>query len=159
MSEAHRAEAPEADTARVQPRQGASQPPPRQQQPTVLDLQPQPEKRDFEKELAKPLDELPQFEEVHVFKLARPIVKPNGQQVTEIRCRAPTGHDMFEVGGMPTRTFWTSNGMQIEMEPARFKLWLSRIADNDVATIYKAPARDIRAMYEWLNGELNPAGN
>lgn len=172
MSEANRAEAPEADHARVQPRQATSQPPPRPGQqpglqvtapggvPNVLDLQPQaPRPPDPEKELAKPLDELPVFEEVHVFKLAKPIQKPNGQIVTEIKCRAPTGSDMFEVGGMPTRTFWTQGGMQIEMEPERFRKWLSRIADHDVPTIYRAPARDVRAIYEWLNGELNPAGN
>jgi hypothetical protein len=144
----------------VQPRQAASQAPARPQQPPQLvDLQPQPQRVDPEKELAKPLEALPVFEDVHTFKLSRPITKPNGQVVTEIRCRAPSGLDLFECGGMPTKTFWTNSGMQLEMDPERFRKWLGRIADHDIVTCYNAPARDLRAMYEWLNGELNPAGN
>jgi hypothetical protein len=158
MNDTVRAEMPEGDTARVQPRQAASQPPPRPQ-PTLLEMQPQPQRIDPEKELAKPLDEMPKFEEVHTFTLARPVTKPNGQVVTEIKCRAPTGLDMFEVGGMPTKTYWTNQGMVIEMDRDRFKAWLGRIADHDALTVYNAPARDVRAIYEWLNGELNPAGN
>jgi hypothetical protein len=112
-----------------------------------------------DKDIAAPLEAVPDLSTDKVFKLSVPVKLPNGQLVKEISCRLPTGMDLFEIGGLPTRTVWTQTGMSVEMDGERLKQWLSRIANWDTVTIYKAPARDVRAMYEWLVGELNPAGN
>jgi len=112
-----------------------------------------------DKEIAAPLEELPNLAREKVFKLSHPIKKPDGQLITEITCRVPSGLDLFEIGGLPTRTVWAQTGMSVEMDSDRLKRWLSRIANWDTPTLYHADARDIRSMYEWLVGELNPAGN
>jgi len=136
------------DTSRVMQRSAKAGPP-------IPDGAP---KLATDEQIAAPLPELPKLES-KVFKLSVPIKKPDGGLITEIVCRLPTGMDLFEIGGLPSRTIWTNQGMTVEMDSPRLKAWLGRLADWDPPTLYRAPARDLRAMYEWLIGELNPAGN
>ena len=60
---------------------------------------------------------------------------------------------------MPTKTQWTQGGMSVDMDVDRFRKWLQRLASVDMLTINRIPARDLRAIFEWLNTELNQAGN
>ena len=172
--------APLPDTSRVPRREGQSHGPPpvtasptrenqalkyavaaQKQKAEEAQAVPPPEQRvDPEVELAKPLDALPKWEPEHTFKLTNPVQRANGTVVTEVKLRAPNGLDMFEVGGLSTKTQWNPQGMTVEMDPERTKKWLSRLAvDVDMPTLYRAPARDIRAMFEWLTTELQQAGN
>jgi hypothetical protein len=121
---------------------------------------PEPERPpDPEVTLAAPLDALPKWEAERVFKLATPVQATGGGNITEIKLRAPAGLDVFEVGGMPTKTQWTAGGMSVDMDVDRFRKWIMRLASVDMHTINRIPARDLRAMFEWLNTELNQAGN
>lgn len=106
-----------------------------------------------------PLEQLPKFESEHVFKLDYPISRLNGQQIDEVRLRIPTALDMFEVGGMPSKTQWTQGGMSMEMDVARLQDYVVRLSGLEKPTVYKLPARTVRSMFEWLNTELNSAGN
>ena len=111
--------------------------------------------------MAKPLAALPKWEAEHTFVLSHPVVRLNGGgEITEVRLRGPNGLDMFEVGGLPTKTKWGPSGMTVEMDPERTKKWIGRLAIGvDAQTVFRAPARDIRAMFEWLTTELQQAGN
>lgn len=169
------ARAPEPDTSRVPRRSGESQPPqsasPRVSEATQRALDavaargglqpPAPEPPpDPEVEMAKPLDAMPKWEAEHTFTLSHPVQRPDGSQVHEVRLRGPNGLDMFEVGGLPTKTKWEPSGMTVEMDPERLKKWIGKLAIGvDAPTVFRAPARDIRAMFEWLNTELQQAGN
>jgi hypothetical protein len=121
---------------------------------------PEPERPpDPEATLAAPLDALPKWEAERLFILSAPVQSNNGSTVTQIKMRAPQGLDVFEVGGMPTKTNWTSTGMSVEMDIDRFRKWLTRLSNVDLGTLNRVPARDIRSIFEWLNTELNQAGN
>ena len=163
--------APEPDTSRVPRRDGQSQAPVavdrNQAMQRAMDAQaakpppppPEPERPpDPAVELIKPLEEMPKWESEHVFKLAHPVRTTRGM-ITEITMRAPNGGDVFEIGGLPTRTQWMPSGMTVEMDTERFKRWALRLTNLDANTINACAARDVRAMYEWLNAELNQAGN
>lgn len=176
MSEAFN-RAPEPDTSRAPRRDGQSQAP--QVAPHVarvvnenpalaraIEAQqskpaPEPERPpDPAAELIKPLTEMPKWESEKLFRLSAPVRSSNGATVTEVRMRAPVGADIFEVGGLPTKTQWTPGGMNVDMDIDRMKRWFSRLAiDADMTVLNRAPARDVRGIYEWLIGELNQAGN
>jgi hypothetical protein len=179
MSEAF-SRGPEPDTSRVPRREGQSQAP--QVAPHVQRVindnpalqraiqaqeakgpppPPEPERPpDPAVELIRPLEEMPKWEAERIFKLARAVPRPGYGDIREVRMRTPNGLDVFEIGGLPTRTQWTQTGMTIEMDADRFKRWVQRLAVGvDIATLYTIPARDMRAIYEWLNNELNQAGN
>lgn len=178
MSEAF-SRAPEPDTSRVPRREGQSQAPVVEGRPAhVQDVvnrnqalqraieregskpPPEPERPpDPEATLAAPLDALPKWESERVFTLATSVQSSNGSMVTQIKMRAPQGLDVFEVGGMPTKTNWTQSGMSVDMDTERFKKWLTRLSNVDMNTINRIPARDLRSIFEWLNTELNQAGN
>jgi len=111
------------------------------------------------KDIAAPLAAIPEIDGKKIFKLSAPIKIPDGRMVSEVALKFPTGMDLFEIGGLPAQTIWVQGGMKVEMDAERFKKWLSRLSDWDIVTLYHAPARDLRTMYEWLVGELNPAGN
>lgn len=123
---------------------------------------PEPERPpDPEVELARPLDELPKWEPEHTFQLSTTVKRADGSGVIDaVRMRAPSGLDVLEVGGMPTKTRWDDAGMTVEMDPVRFKSWLQRLSvDVDMMTLQRIPGRDMRSIYEWLINELNQSGN
>lgn len=123
---------------------------------------PEPERPpDPEVELAKPLDELPKWEPERTFTLATSVRRSDGKGViTYVRMRAPSGLDVLDVGGLPTRTRWDQAGMTVDMDAVRFKAWLQRLSiDVDMMTLERIPGRDMRAIYEWLINELNQSGN
>lgn len=105
------------------------------------------------------LDATPKWEVEKVFKLIAPVRKTGGTQLTEITLRAPTFHDVCEVGGLPSQTIWADRGMIVEMNVTRFLAWLVRLSDLDTPTVYKIPGPDQRKMYEWLNSQLASSGN
>jgi len=174
MSEAYQ-RAPEPDTSRVPRRDGQSMAPhvaaAVERNPALARAieaqsnkpQAEPEIQrppDPAVELIKPLTEMPEWEPEHTFRLSRPINQPGHGTIREVKMRAPSGLDVFEIGGLPTRTQWTPGGMTVEMDTERFKRWVQRLTVSvDLQTLYTIPARDMRAIYEWLNGELNQAGN
>lgn len=170
--------APEPDTSRVTLRRSRSGPPAVEDraQRAIMDNPslaraveaqqnrppPEPERPpDPEVELAKPLDKLPEWEPEHTFNLAAPVRLSDGSgTINSVRMRAPSGLDVLEVGGMPTKTRWDQQGMTVEMDTDRFKKWVARLAIGvDMHTLNRIPGRDMRAIYEWLNNELNQSGN
>ena len=107
----------------------------------------------------EPLKVMPKLETERVFPLDYPISRLNGQQITEVKLRIPTFLDMCEVGGMPSRTQWVQGGMSMEMDVQRLQEYVVRLSGLERPTVYKLPARTGRAMFEWLQAELNSAGN
>lgn len=106
-----------------------------------------------------PLKAKPKWEPEKVFQLVHPVTL-DGQQIGEITLRSPNGLDLFEVGGLATKTVWLDGGgMQLTMDTGNLRRWLERLSGKSMPVFYQISAKDMRSMYEWLNGELSSAGN
>ena len=96
----------------------------------------------------EPLKAMPRLESEKVFTLDYPIQRLNGQQIEEVRLRIPTALDMFEVGGMPSRTQWMQGGMSMEMDVQRLQEYIVRLSGLERPTVIQAPrahrTRDVR---------------
>ena len=78
-----------------------------------------------------PLEEMPKFETERTFKLGYQISRMNGQQIDAVTLRVPTALDLFEVGGMPSKTQWQQGGMSMEMDVQRLQDYIVRLSGLD----------------------------
>jgi hypothetical protein len=100
---------------------------------------------------------IPSFESERIFALARPIewvAAGKIENITELRLRAPIGRDIFEVKGGVSKTFWTPTGMGTDWDTDRLREYLIRLSGRPGSFIDKLAGRDISAMREWINREL-----
>lgn len=105
------------------------------------------------KKPADPLHDTPKFETERTFPLMRPVQFQN-QNIIEIKLRAPTGFDIFEVKAMPTTSVLQDNGVALLPNTDALLLWLTRLSDYPAPVFYKIFAPDIRAMQSWVSAQL-----
>lgn len=101
------------------------------------------------------------------FTLSKPIKivgKSGIEERKTIELRDPTADDMFDLS-MPAHIIRHENentkqvSIEMVMDGPSLKKWVEKLSGLMAAEMGQMAARDVQAMFLWLSGELNPAGD